>query len=86
MKNKLTFLALLMFVITSLSFAQLNVGPGETYPTIQAAINAASPGDVINVAAGTYSESNIIVNKSVQIIGSGITTIINCGVTPPNTL
>lgn len=41
----------------------LHVGPGETFPTIQFAIDAASPGDVIEVAAGLYHE-NVVVNKS----------------------
>jgi len=40
----------------------------EQYSTIQAAIIAANPGDVIQVAAGTYNES-ITVNKSLRIIG-----------------
>ena len=40
------------------------------YPTIQAAIDAASNGDIIHVAAGSYVE-NIIVNKSVTIDGAG---------------
>jgi parallel beta-helix repeat protein len=40
----------------------------EQYPTIQAAINAANTGDIIQVAAGTYNES-ITVNKSLKIIG-----------------
>ena len=43
--------------------------------TIQAAINAASAGDIIDVAAGTYAE-NIDVNKRVEIIGAGATTVI----------
>ncbi|HPF70723.1 MAG TPA: hypothetical protein PLQ13_08650, partial [Candidatus Krumholzibacteria bacterium] len=37
---------------------------------IQAAIDAASPGDVINVTAGTYTEA-LTVNKHVSIIGAG---------------
>lgn len=49
----------------------LNV-PG-TYPTIQAAINAASTsgGDTIAVAAGSYTEQ-ISAGKCVSIVGSGI--------------
>ncbi|MCK9209560.1 MAG: T9SS type A sorting domain-containing protein [Ignavibacteriaceae bacterium] len=38
------------------------------YPTIQAAINDATVGNIIYVAAGTYA-GNITVNKSVTIIG-----------------
>ncbi len=58
----------------------LSTVPGD-FPTIQAAIDAAVPGDTINVLAGTYNE-NIIVNKAVTIIGSGvgITTITGTGV------
>jgi len=50
--------------------------PG-TYPTIQAAINAAVTGDIIQVAAGTYVE-NLIVDKEVEIAGAGagLTTIV----------
>jgi len=48
--------------------ATLEVGPGKTYTTIQAAINAASNGDTITVAAGTYAE-NVTVNKGVSLVG-----------------
>jgi hypothetical protein len=44
------------------------VVPSSGYETIQKAINAANPGEVIRVTAGTYYE-NLIVNKSVSVIG-----------------
>ena len=47
-------------------------GNGSTsspYKTIQAAVNAASNGDVIKVAKGTYSETIEIVQKKVQLLG-----------------
>ena len=47
-----------------------NTTKNTYYFTIQAAIDAATPGDIIMVAAGTYKE-NVIVNKSVEIFGAG---------------
>ncbi len=38
------------------------------YPTIQAAINYANNGDIINIKAGSYHE-NIIVNRTVSLLG-----------------
>ena len=40
------------------------------YPTIEAAINAANSGDTINVAAGTYPEGVIQIDKDLSIIGA----------------
>jgi pectin methylesterase-like acyl-CoA thioesterase len=48
---------------------------GGDYKTIQAAIDNASSGDSIYVWTGTYYE-NIIVNKSITMIGNGSTTTI----------
>jgi len=54
----------------------LHVGSGQTYSTIQAAINAANESDTIYVHSGTYTE-NIVIDKTLTITGegSGSTTI-----------
>jgi nitrous oxidase accessory protein NosD len=48
---------------------------GCPYTSIQAAINAASPGATITIAAGSYSE-NVVVNKPVTLKGAGNATVI----------
>lgn len=56
-----------------------NPGTSNVYPgqSIQAAINAAESGDIIKVFSGTYNE-NIVVNKSVSLIGENpLNTIID---------
>jgi len=40
------------------------------FPTIQAAIDAATPGHVIQVAEGTYNET-VTINKGVSVLGAG---------------
>lgn len=45
-----------------------NIDTGLNYATIQEAINAATPGNVIYVDNGTYYE-NVVVNKRVSLIG-----------------
>jgi parallel beta-helix repeat protein len=49
-------------------------GPGN-FTTIQAAIDAASPGDSVFVHAGTYAES-IVVDKTISLIGENRDTTI----------
>jgi parallel beta-helix repeat protein len=45
-----------------------NLNTGQSYPTIQEAVNYASEGDAILALSGTYSE-NVVVNKTVSLIG-----------------
>ncbi len=49
--------------------ATLNVGQGQTYATIQSAIDAANTGDVISVSEGTYIENVVVKKNGISIIG-----------------
>jgi parallel beta-helix repeat protein len=60
----------LVFLVAGTAMGTTRNVPG-TYATIQAAITAASTGDTIIVAAGTYNE-DVNVNKSIQLFGAGI--------------
>ncbi len=44
--------------------------------TIKYAILQAFPGDTVSIAAGTYGESNIIVDKAINFVGAGAATTI----------
>jgi nitrous oxidase accessory protein len=70
--TKIVSLLLILFLTALMSPAsakELLVGHEESYKTIQDAVNAASPGDTIIVARGTYIE-NVIVNKTLTIKSS----------------
>lgn len=72
--SRVIFSILMISMLISLSkVQQVRTDPRtiivpDNYPTIQAAINAASNGDTIFVKTGTYYE-NLIVNKTVVLVG-----------------
>ncbi|MBU1598881.1 hypothetical protein KKG61_02040, partial [bacterium] len=73
MKRLKKVLVFLMLVIGSLASAVDIYVPGS-YTTIQAAVNAANPGDTIYVSAGIYNEA-VYINKGIALVGVGTPTI-----------
>ncbi|MEZ4388835.1 MAG: hypothetical protein R3D98_14925 [Candidatus Krumholzibacteriia bacterium] len=51
--------------------ADLYVGPGETYATVQSAVDAAVSGDTIHISADTYVEQVLIDGKDLTLRGAG---------------
>ncbi len=70
MKNNVTAIALVLLAASAHGQQLLQVP--ANFPTIQAAIGSASPGDTIQVAAGTYFENIDFLGKEIQLIGAGI--------------
>jgi nitrous oxidase accessory protein len=49
----------------------IRVGPKEAIHSIRKGIDLARPGDTLHIQAGTYREGNIVIEKSISIVGFG---------------
>jgi len=47
----------------------VGTGPVTNYPTVQAAVNATSPGDEVRLSTGRFFETLFFTNKSICISG-----------------
>jgi hypothetical protein len=68
---RVILLCAVALVASAARAATLNVGPGQTYTTIQSAINAASDFDTVLVAPGTYTENIDLLGKWITVTSSG---------------
>jgi len=67
--RKILAVLILSLTIASVCLAQKTLTVPDDYPTIQAAIDAASEGAIISIAEGTWSE-NITIDKSLTLRGA----------------
>lgn len=67
-----TLFALTLFTAAASALAGETIRVPEDHDTIQAAVDAAGPGDTVLVSAGTYAESVTVAGKrGVSIVGEG---------------
>ena len=63
--------------------ATLNVGAGQAYATLSAAVGASRDGDVIAVQAGTYVNDFATISTDITIVGVGGMANLVATVAPP---
>jgi parallel beta-helix repeat protein len=58
------------FALTASAATQASIVVPRDFPTIQAAVDAAAPGNTINIKSGTYTEE-VVIGKDLELRGSG---------------
>ena len=51
------------------------LGSGAPFNSIQAAVNAAQPGDRVFVLPGAYQQPTIVIDKAIEVIGAGSSVV-----------
>ena len=81
LKTWVSAAALLLFARAAAA-ATIAAGTGTAHPTIESAIEAAQPGDVVTIAPGTYYECATLRADRVTVQGAGPATVLTdktCG-------
>ena len=68
-KKLLSIIILCLFCACAINAKTFRVGKLQTIKSIQKAIDVAKNGDTILVDAGLYKEKNIVIQKSITLIG-----------------
>ncbi len=69
--KKITCISLFLAVAISVYAKTIRIGSRQHVKTIQQGLLLAAAGDTLLVDAGTYHEKNIVINKTVSLIGTG---------------
>ncbi len=69
MKLKAYYIAFFILAGFAAGARTLKTGKNQPYPTIQQAIQASANGDTVWIESGVYKEKNIIVDKSITLLG-----------------
>ena len=76
MRHNLPLRALIALILTSAGAQAETLSVPKDFPTIQAAVNAAGPGDVVEIASGEYAEDVVVSGKTgLTIRGKGKATL-----------
>ena len=67
--KKIIYISVLVFFVNNLYAKTIRIGKQQTIKTIQQALIVAVNGDTVLVEHGHYHEKNIIINKSIFLIG-----------------